>query len=202
MHLSKGTHSRSNSAQSVLDTIMTGWPQPRKKFLFSTAGAGTIKKSWQFKMESCSKEWEWLFPLLWDLKWLQELVHSSHLRPNACVCQAHNVLFLPGMASQIKDQAQNCELCNDFLARQQKELMMQDCRNTLVKGWTRFRYCWRWELFSDCWLITTVTVPSCRSAIRYHCRISYKSNQLPLCMSWYCWHGYWQWSTVFQYTFC
>ena len=45
-------------------------------------------------------------------------VHSSHLGPDACVCRARDVLFWPSMAGQIKEQVQNCEVCNDFLARQ------------------------------------------------------------------------------------
>ena len=51
-------------------------------------------------------------------------VHSSHLGPDACLSQAHDVLFWPGMAGQIKDQVQLCEVCNYFLARQQKEPLM------------------------------------------------------------------------------
>lgn len=50
--------------------------------------------------------------------------HSSHLGPDACVRRARDVLFWPSMADQIKDQVQNCEVCNDFLARQQKEPLM------------------------------------------------------------------------------
>ena len=34
------------------------------------------------------------------------------------------MLFWPSMAGQIKEQVQNCEVCNDFLARQQKEPLM------------------------------------------------------------------------------
>ena len=50
--------------------------------------------------------------------------HSSHPGPDACVHRARNVLFWPSMADQIKDQVHNCEDCNDFLARQQKEPLM------------------------------------------------------------------------------
>ena len=44
---------------------------------------------------------------------------SSHLGPDTCVRRACDVLFWPNMADQIKDQ-----VCNDFLARQQKEPLM------------------------------------------------------------------------------
>ena len=34
------------------------------------------------------------------------------------------MLFWQSMADQIKDQVQSCEVCNDFLARQQREPLM------------------------------------------------------------------------------
>ena len=40
-------------------------------------------------------------------------VHCSHLGPDACVRRARDVLSI---ASQIKKQVQNCEVCNYFLA--------------------------------------------------------------------------------------
>ena len=52
--------------------------------------------------------------------------HSSHLGPDAYIRRARDALFCPSMADQIKDQVQNCEVCNDFLARQQKEPLMTD----------------------------------------------------------------------------
>ena len=48
-------------------------------------------------------------------------VHSSHLGPDACVGRARDVLFWLSIASQIKKGVQNCEVCNYYLARQQKE---------------------------------------------------------------------------------
>ena len=51
-------------------------------------------------------------------------VHSSHLRPDACVSRARDVLFWPSMADEINNQVQNCEVCVDFLARQQEEPLM------------------------------------------------------------------------------
>ena len=51
-------------------------------------------------------------------------VHSSHLLPYACVRRTRDVLVWPSMVGQIKEQVQNCEVCNDFQARQQKEPLM------------------------------------------------------------------------------
>ena len=48
-------------------------------------------------------------------------VHSSHLGPDVCVRRVRDVLFWLSIESQIKKQVQNREVCNYFLARQQKE---------------------------------------------------------------------------------
>ena len=50
--------------------------------------------------------------------------HSSHLGAEECVRRTRDVLFWPGTAGQIKKTVQNCEVCNDFLFRQQKEPLM------------------------------------------------------------------------------
>ena len=51
-------------------------------------------------------------------------VHSSHSGPYAWVRRARGVLFWLNIASQIKKRVQKCEVCNYFLARQQKEPLM------------------------------------------------------------------------------
>ena len=51
-------------------------------------------------------------------------VHSSHLGLDTCARRASDVLFWPSMAGQIKEQVQNCEVCNDFLVWQQREPLM------------------------------------------------------------------------------
>ena len=51
-------------------------------------------------------------------------VHSSHLGPDARVRRACDVLFWPGMTTQIKELVQKCAVCNDFQARRQKEPLM------------------------------------------------------------------------------
>ena len=51
-------------------------------------------------------------------------VHSSHSGPDACVRRARDILFWPGMSSEIKEKVKSYEVCNDFLAKQQKEPLM------------------------------------------------------------------------------
>ena len=50
--------------------------------------------------------------------------HSSHQGPEACVRQARYVIFWPGMANEIRHLASQCSICNEYTAKQQKELLL------------------------------------------------------------------------------
>ena len=47
--------------------------------------------------------------------------HASHQGPEACVRRARDVMFWPGMASEIRHLASQCSTCNEYKAKQQKE---------------------------------------------------------------------------------
>ena len=48
-------------------------------------------------------------------------VHSSHIGIEGCLKKARDVLFWPGMTSEIKDCVAKCDTCNTYQANQQKE---------------------------------------------------------------------------------
>jgi hypothetical protein len=54
-----------------------------------------------------------------------EKVHSSHTGVNACLHIARECLYWPGMNVQVKDQAQQCEVCRMLDNKQQKESIQQ-----------------------------------------------------------------------------
>ena len=71
-------------------------------------------------------------------------VHSSHLGPDACAHRTRDVLLLPSMAGQIKEQVQNCEVCNEILARQEEPLMTHKIPDTpWAKGWSGSLHLWK-----------------------------------------------------------
>ena len=51
-------------------------------------------------------------------------VHKSHQGPEACIRQAKDVLFWPGMNGEITNMVSQCAACNEYLSQQQKEPMM------------------------------------------------------------------------------
>ena len=130
MRLSEGTHQQIKQCtiadpvlQSLKNTIMTGWPLTKEEVPVC------IREYWNYKEELTDQDgllykgMKVIVPASMRPQMIAR-AHSSHLGPDACVRRARDVLFWPSMADQIKDQVQNCEVCNDFLARQQKEPLM------------------------------------------------------------------------------
>ncbi|KAK2141335.1 hypothetical protein LSH36_1116g00008 [Paralvinella palmiformis] len=52
------------------------------------------------------------------------LSHSLHLGADACVRWARDVIFWPSVASDIRENVQSCDICNDYKANNQKEPLM------------------------------------------------------------------------------
>ena len=130
MRLSEGTHQQIKKCtladatlQSLMNTIMTGWPISREDVPVS------IREFWNYKEELTVQDgvlykgMKVIVPTSMRPQMIAR-VHSRHLGPDACGRRARDVLFWPGMVGQIKEQVQSCEVCNDFLARQQKEPLM------------------------------------------------------------------------------
>lgn len=130
MRLSEGTHQQIKQCttadatlQSLKNTIMTGWPLTKEEVPVC------IREYWNYKEELTVQDgilykgMKVIVPAFMRPQIIAR-AHSSHLGPDACVRRAHDVLFWPSMADQIKDQVQSCEVCNDFLARQQREPLM------------------------------------------------------------------------------
>ena len=130
MRLSEGTHQQIKQCtiadatlQSLMNMIMTGWPLTKEEVPVC------IREYWNYKEELTVQDgvsykgMKVVVPASMRSQMVAR-AHSSHLGPDACVRRARDVLFWPSMADQIKDQVQNCEVCNDFLARQQKEPLM------------------------------------------------------------------------------
>ncbi|PFX31704.1 Retrovirus-related Pol polyprotein [Stylophora pistillata] len=130
MRLSEGTHQEIKQCtitdatlQSLMNIIMAGWPLTKEEIPVN------IREYWNYKEKLTVQDgvlykgMKVIVPASMRPQMIAR-AHSSHLGPDACVRRARDVLFWPSMADQIKDQVQNCEVCNDFLARQQKEPLM------------------------------------------------------------------------------
>lgn len=125
MRLSEGTHQQIKQCtvadaalQSLMNTIMTGWPQTKDEVPVCNCEYWNYKEELTVQDGVLFKGMKVIIPTSMRSQMIAR-VYSSHLGPDA-----RDVLFWPGMAGQIKDQVQCCKVCNDFLARQQKEPLM------------------------------------------------------------------------------
>ena len=130
MRLSEGTHQQIKQCtvagaalQSLMNTIMTGWPQTKEEVPVCNHEYWNYNEELTVQDGVLFKGMKVIVPTSMRPQMIAR-VHSSHLGPDACVRRARDVLFWPGMVGQIKDQVQRCEVCNDFLSRQQKQPLM------------------------------------------------------------------------------
>ena len=142
MRLSEGTHQQIKQCtiadatlQSLMNMIITGWPLTKEEVPVC------IREYWNYKEELTVQDgvlykgMKVIVPASMRSQMIAK-AHSSRLGPDACVRRARNVLFWSTMTDQIKDQVQNCEVCNDFLARQKEEPLMT--HRILETPWSKF----------------------------------------------------------------
>ena len=89
-----------------------------------------------------------------------EKIHASHLGAEACKRMAKDVLFWPGMAAQILDRVDQCDACNAYMAKQQKETMISyeiPTRPWKIVSQDLFSYLITVDHYSDYWELDNVT---------------------------------------------
>ncbi|KAK3737985.1 hypothetical protein QZH41_001000 [Actinostola sp. cb2023] len=55
---------------------------------------------------------------------MKEQLHSSHIGLNGCLRRARELMYWPGMMSEIKEQVSQCEACSKYDTKEQKETFM------------------------------------------------------------------------------
>ena len=103
--------------QQLMNTIKTGWPTNKKCLPF-----------WKFRDELSVSD-NIIFKgekvVIPTKMWPEMLryIHSSHLGIEKCKHRARDVLFWPGMTSQIEDVVLQCQICSTY-QRNTKEPML------------------------------------------------------------------------------
>ena len=119
----KACTSADATLQCLMNTVMIGWPDTRDQVPVS------IREYWNFREEITVQDgimfkgMKIIIPLAMRAQMIAKS-HTSHLGAEACVRRARDVLFWPGMANDIRNKVQSCEICNDFQTKQQKEPLM------------------------------------------------------------------------------
>ena len=109
-----------NSLQELSTMIKRGWPSTRSATL---PGA---KPYWNFRDEVSIiqgilfKGEKVIIPMEMRKKMLQ-IIHNSHLGIEKCKRRARDVLYWPGMSSEIEDFVSTCEICTKYQGNNRKE---------------------------------------------------------------------------------
>ena len=101
--------------------------------------------------------------------------HTSHQGPDNCVQRAQDVIFWPGMASDIRHLASQCFRCSDYKAKQQKEpLLSPEIPTTLwtIVAQDLFKFAGKSYLitvdyYSDFWELDAVTDTSSETIMEH-----------------------------------
>ena len=102
--------------------------------------------------------------------------HQSHQGPEVCIRRARDVMFWPGMASEIRHLVRQCSTCNSYAAQQQQKepLILPEIPNTPwnVVAQDLFTYAGRSYLitvdyYSGFWELDTVPDTSSDTIVKH-----------------------------------
>ena len=112
-----------NTLKDLAKVIHRGWPELKQDIQPS------IRTYWPYRDELIAdnniifKESKIVIRESMRSLMLQRML-ASHQGPVASVRRARDVIFWPGMASEIRHQASQCATCNSLAAKQQKQPLM------------------------------------------------------------------------------
>lgn len=121
------THLQKCTAQDLVletlkTTVLTGWPERREQCPVQ------IRDYWNFREEISLhngilfKSQRVIVPKAMRPEMLSR-IHSSHQGIAACLRKAKDIVFWPGMNSEIKAVVERCPVCADFQAKNVKQPM-------------------------------------------------------------------------------
>ena len=121
--------------QALSTVVRNGWPCPKPELPLA------VREYW-----SCRDEISEIDELLFKAqklivpqskrKEMLDLIHESHQGIVKCKQRARDILFWPGMSSQIEEKVSQCSLCAQFQRVQPTEpIIIQDLRDRM---WSKF----------------------------------------------------------------
>ena len=172
--------------QTLKTTILTGWPESKQETEIN------IRHYWQIRDELTVQNGivfrgsRVVIPKLLQQEMLTK-IHISHLGPEANTRKAKDVMYWPGMSSQIKDHHSNCSLCNEYLDKQQKQPLIS--HPIPVRPWSRLGmdlfqyqqndYLITVDYYSDYWELNQLQENTKSKAIIECCKRNFARHDIP-----------------------
>ena len=106
--------------QALSSIIQHGWPKSKDDV------PNALRQYWDYRDELSSvdgllfRAQRLIVPNSWRNEMLDR-IHESHQRIVKCKQRARDILFWPGMSSQIEDKVSKCSTCSQFQRSQPKE---------------------------------------------------------------------------------
>ena len=108
--------------QTLKTTILTGWPEQREQVPIN------IREYWAYREELTVhngvlfKGSRVIIPRIMRPE-VKSKIHSSHQGVEVCLRKARDTVFWPNMNAEVRDQIQQCSVCNEFQVKNQKQPM-------------------------------------------------------------------------------
>ncbi|KAK3708089.1 hypothetical protein QZH41_006918 [Actinostola sp. cb2023] len=108
--------------QTLKDTVLAGWPERREQ------APEHISDYWNYRDEITVhngvlfKSQRVIIPRVMRANTLSR-IHSSHLGAESCLRKARDIVFWPGMTSDVKETVAKCSVCADYQAKNAKQPM-------------------------------------------------------------------------------
>ena len=108
----------------LIEIIQNGWPKDKRQLPENLHPYFQIRDTLSYEDGLIVKGEKLLIPksLRGEMK---KRLHAAHMGYDSMVRRAHKYLFWIGMTQEIKQLAQNCDICYEFKARNQKEPLKQ-----------------------------------------------------------------------------
>ena len=109
--------------QKVADITRQGWPESKTKVPPSALPYFSIREELDIQNGVLFKGERVVIPTSLRSDMLHK-IHNSHLGINGCLRRAREILYWPGMNSQVKEYIQKCAVCRSIEQAQPKEPMV------------------------------------------------------------------------------
>ena len=120
--------------QKLLSVVKSGWPDKKQDIPTECLPYWNYRDEISMSEGVLFKDEKVIIPSSMHTEMLK-CIHSSHLGIGKCKRRARDVMFWPGMNSQIQHVVSNCSICNRYQRRNTKEPLLS--HETPQRLWSR-----------------------------------------------------------------